>query len=322
MRAVVLDLEARGPVSADHGRDDGALLEHLERAEHRGAPDPVRAQREIDLILAQVMVGLQEMIEDEAALPGQAEAVFREMLGEHKHDLIRVLILVAGVVDDKFSHDDRVSVWACGRNILVITPCYNHGMKRLWPLPVLLLLALPLLAQEDDEAPAGDAPTQDAAPQEDKPAPAENEGVANGETPDADKQPAAEPNSSDNQPAPEGAEGESTGEKSAEKSTEKPAKEESLISVKVSPPPVEEGDEEDITPPVAKTKVVATATLIKAPKKGKPSKSAKGVKVAKGAKGKTSVPAVVKTKAPVIAAEPPPPLIPAVPLTPITPRNP
>jgi hypothetical protein len=236
------------------------------------------------------------------------------MLGEHEHDFIRVLVLVAGVVDDKLSHDDRVSVWASGRNILVITPCYNRGMKRLWPLPVLLFLSLPLLAQEGDEAPAGDAPTQEAAPQEDQPAPAENSGAANGENPDADNQPAAEPDSNEAQPAPEDVEGETP--------DEKPAKGESLISVKVSPPPVEEGDEEDITPPVAKTKVVPTATLIKAPKKGKPAKSAKGAKVAKGAKGKVLTPAVVKTKAPAIAAEPPPPPIPAVPLTPITPRNP
>ncbi len=181
-------------------------------------------------------------------------------------------------------------------------------MKRLWPLPVLLLLALPLLAQEGEEAPAGDAPTQDAAPQEDKPAPA-------GETPDADKQPAAEPNSNDNQPAQEGGEGEGT----EEKSNQKPIKEEPLISVKVSPPVAEEGDEESVAPPVIKTKVVATATLIKANKKGKPSKSAKGVKLAKG---KTAVNDVVKTKAPAVAAEPPPPPVPAVPLTPITPRNP
>ena len=54
------------------------------------------------------------MIEDEAALPGQAQAVLREMLGEHPHDLLGVLFFVAGFEDDKLSHEDKVSVLGVG----------------------------------------------------------------------------------------------------------------------------------------------------------------------------------------------------------------
>lgn len=307
MRPVVLDLEARGPAAADHGGDEAALLEHLERAEHRGAAHAVRAQREEDLVLAQVMVGFEEMIEDEAALPGQAEAVFREVAGEHAHDLRGVFCVAAAFVDDELSHADRVSVWAAGRNILVITPCYNAGVKRLWPLPVLLLLALPLRAQEGGEAaPSSDsAPVPDSAVQE--PA-GQADGAENADAPPPDAGPVAEPNSSESQPPQDSAEG-------------APVKEEPLISVKVVASPAEEGDEESVAPAAPKKKVVPTATLMKAPKKGKPS-AVKGSKLSKGKKGEKAVPAAVKTKAPAVAAEPPPPPVPAVPLTPITPRNP
>src|SRR5262245_4469233 len=44
VRAVELDLEARGAVAAHDGRDESALLEHLQRAEHGRAAHPVGAQ--------------------------------------------------------------------------------------------------------------------------------------------------------------------------------------------------------------------------------------------------------------------------------------
>lgn len=296
MRAVVLDLEARGPPAADHGRDEAALLEHLERAEHRGAAYPVRTQGEEDLVLAQVMVGLEELLEDQAALSGQAQAVLREVSGKHAHDLSGMLLVAAAVVDDELSHADRVSVWAAGRNILVITPCYNRGVKRLWPLPVLLFLALALRAAEGDE------PAPQDAPQEDSPA--------------SDNGPLAQPNFSESRPSQESAE-------------DAPATEEPFISVKVVPSPAEEGDEQSVAPAAPKKKVVPTATLMKAPKKGtqrpsaaKGGKHAKGKKAKKSEKVKKAAPAVVKTEAPVVAPAPPPPPVPAVPLTPITPRNP
>ncbi len=184
-------------------------------------------------------------------------------------------------------------------------------MKRLWPLTVLLLLALPSFAQEGDEA----APTDDA-PQEEKLAPPQGEGAPSEEpAPDS-----SEASPSTEAPADEGAKPE------PETTDEAPSKEEPIISVKAVSAPAEEGDENDVAPMVEKKKVVPTATIMKAPKKGAHGtvkKSSKGKTIAKGKSGDKSS-SVVKTKAPVVAADaaPPPPLIPAVPLTPITPRNP
>ncbi|MDD5303221.1 MAG: hypothetical protein PHS14_08945 [Elusimicrobia bacterium] len=190
-------------------------------------------------------------------------------------------------------------------------------MKRLWPLPVLLLLALPLLAQEGDEAASSSAsdsaPAQDSAIQE--PA-GQAEAPANADAPTSEDAPVAEPNAAENQPSQDGSEGGGSGDKAV--------KEEPLVSVKVVPSPNEEGDEESVAPAAPRKKVVPTATLIKAPRKGKPSavKGAKLPKGKKGAKAEQASPAAEKAKAPAVPAEPPPPPVPAVPLTPITPRNP
>ena len=296
MRAVVLDLEARGPAAADDRGDEPALLEHLERAEHRGAAHPVRAQGEVDLILAEVRVGLEEMIKDEAALPGQAQAVLRQVLGERAHDLFGVLLIVSAFVDDELSHADRVSVWAAGRNILVITPCYNREVKRFWSLSIILLLALPLRAQEGGDADIPEGAPAEASPQE-------------GDVSPPGDAPVAEPNSSESQPS----------EDDGGDTKERPSKEEPLVSVKVVTPLAEEGDEEDVSPAAPTKKVESTTLLGRTAKKGKSAKAPKG---AKGKKGEKGAPAVVKTKAPTVAPEPPPPPVPAVPLTPITPRNP
>lgn len=200
-----------------------------------------------------------------------------------------------------------------------MTPCYNHGVKRLWPLPVLLLLALPLRAQEGDPAPPGTAAEpaagedSQAAPepaaQEEKPAEQEDKPAP------ADNAPAVETNTSGDQAPQDNA---ASGDE-ADKPAGKPRKEESMISVKVVNGDGEAGDEESVAPAAPKKKVVPTATLKKVQKKGKPAKAAKP---AKDAKGKKPVADVVKTKAPAVAPEPPSPPVPAVPLTPITPRNP
>ncbi len=46
------------------------------------------------------MIGLEELIEDQAALSGQPQTILREMLGEHAHDLLRVFFVVAAFIDD------------------------------------------------------------------------------------------------------------------------------------------------------------------------------------------------------------------------------
>ena len=183
-----------------------------------------------------------------------------------------------------------------------MTPCYNQDMKRLWPLSIVLLLALPLAAQQGDEA----APAADAAPAEDAPA----DGPAAQEPPPAAEAQPSEP--ADESAKPDPAENTDAGDGAA------PSKEEPLVSVKLVAPPSEESDEESVAPLAAKVKVVPTATLMKPAKKGK--KAAKGSKIAKAKKSLT--PPVVVAAKPVVAPEPPPPAIPAVPLTPITPRNP
>lgn len=174
-----------------------------------------------------------------------------------------------------------------------MSQCYNQSMNRLWPLPILLLLALPLAAQEGDEA----APAADAAPADAGAEPAEP--AVAPEPPPVDE---AQP--SENADAGDGA---------------APSKEEPVVSVKLTAPSGDENDGESVAPLVEKTKVVPTATLIKPMKKGKKS-AGKGSKIAKAKKSLT--PAVVVAAKPVIAPEPPPPPVPAVPLTPITPRNP
>ena len=180
--------------------------------------------------------------------------------------------------------------------------CYNRGMKRLWPVPVLLLLALSLRAQERG-APPSDSPADITSPDDKSPG---GEGDAPVTEPSSDTP--AEPAS-----PPEGDGGDGAD------AAEKPIKEEPVVSVKMVSPAVEEGDEDSIAPGTETKKVVPTATLSK-PKKGKP---AKGSKASKGAKGKAvAMSAPIKAKAPAIPAEAPPPPPPAVPLTPITPRNP
>ena len=160
-------------------------------------------------------------------------------------------------------------------------------MKRLWPLAVLMLLALPLRAQEEEEsAPA--AEVQEPAGQEDA-APAE----------EAEPAPVAEPNSSGSDPSQE------------EGASKDRPKEEPLVSVKVVPAAGEEGDEESVAPAPPKKKIESTVLVGRTPKKGKPAKAKKA-----------AVPVAATAKAPVIPPAPPPPPPPAVPLTPITPRNP
>jgi len=188
-----------------------------------------------------------------------------------------------------------------------MTPCYNDGVKRLWPLPVFLLLALPLRAQEGDAPPDGEAAVEGeaAAASDDAPADA----------------PLAEPGGPEGQPSQGGA---APNDAEGEEPAEKPAKEAPMISVKLAGPSVTEMDdveeEEDLAPKASQPKVQPTATIMKAPKKGKP--ATKNAKPAKG-KGKQAPPPVlVKTRAPVVSAEPDAPPPPAVPLTPITPRNP
>lgn len=173
-------------------------------------------------------------------------------------------------------------------------------MKRLWPVPVfLLLLAAPLRAQEDDEA--------DVPAQEETLAPPEGESAEHGDGEEPQPQGGAAANADPS----EGEDGEPA---------EMPVKEkeEPLISVKAASSEPEEYDEaESVEVAAPKKKVVPTAT-IKAPVKGKPAATApRGRPVGKMA------PPPVKKKAPVVAAAAPPrPTAPAVPLTPITPRNP
>ena len=258
-----------------------------------------------------MVIGLEEMVEDEAALPGQAQAVFREVLGERLDDLARVALVLAAFVDDELFHPDRVSVWTARRNILVMSPCYNFGMKRLWPLPVLLLLALPLRAQVDVDA----ASPEELAPpegQSDDAAPADNGG------------PVSEPETSEEPPSEDEAESPAPSEDDAKGADDASVNEAPVINVKVESPSItpseDEEEEESLAPAPTPKKIVPTATLIKRPKsvrsKPSPSKSAKGKATRKPAA------VVVKTKAPVVAAEPAPPPVPAVPLTPIPPRNP
>ncbi len=179
-------------------------------------------------------------------------------------------------------------------------------MKRLWLLSVLVLLpAAPLRAGAEDGA---SSETADEGPaQEEQLAPPEGEGSEPG---------------SDEEPQPQDAAANAApgdGEAAEAEPEEKPVKEkeEPLISVKPASADGEEYDEEEgIEVAAPKKKVVATATLRKAPLKGKP--AAKAAKKA----GKMAPPPVLKKKAPLVAAEPPRPPAPAVPLTPITPRNP
>lgn len=288
MRTVELDFKTRGPVASDHRCDESALLERLKRAEDRGTAHPMCTQGDIDLVLAEVMFGCEELIEDESALPGQAEAVLGEMLGEHANDLLSMFLFVADGVHDELSHHDRVSVCVSRRNILVITPCYNNQMKRLWPLLVLMLLALPLCAQEGDEAAAPPETATEPPPVEEPAAPVE-------------EAPVAAPSASEDQPTTDDA-------------VEAPVKEVPLISVKVVPSSDEEGDEDSVEPAVETKKVGSTVLVPRTTKKSKSIKAAKGKFV--------SPPLAVKVTAPALPAQPPPPPVPAVPLTPITPRNP
>lgn len=182
-------------------------------------------------------------------------------------------------------------------------------MKSLWPLPVLfLLLAAPLRAGEEEGSESGtpaEAAETEAPAQEEQLAPPEGEGAEQAAGEDPQPQGGAEANA-----VPGDAEDEPEAKPVKEK-------EEPLISVKPASADGEEYDEEEgIEVAAPKKKVVATATLRKAPPKGKP--AAKAVK-----KEKMAPPPVLnKKKAPVAAAEPPRPPAPAVPLTPITPRNP
>lgn len=149
---------------------------------------------------------------------------------------------------------------------------------------------------------------------EDEAAP-DGEAAPEGASPASDDAPISEPGSSEEQPSQGGAspnEGADGGEPA-----EKTAKEEPLISVKAVASAGEEDDEESVAPAVSEKKVTPTATIMKAPKKGKAATNKTKI-----AKGNQDAPAVVKTKAPVIVAEAPPPPVPAVPLTPISPRNP
>lgn len=184
-------------------------------------------------------------------------------------------------------------------------------MKRLWPLPVLfLLLAAPVRAQEDGEA--------GSAPQEETLAPPEGEVEPEEPQPQGGAEANAEPG------AEAGAE---DGAKPDAEEAEAPPvkeKEEPLISVEAASSEPEEYDEEEgVEIPAPKKKVVPTATLKKAPPKGKP--AAKAVKAVKAKPAEKMAPPPVPMKkkpAVAVAAEPPRPLAPAVPLTPITPRNP
>lgn len=317
MRAVELDLEAGGPIAADDRRDEAALLEHLERAKDGGPAHAVRAQGDVDLVLAQVMVGLEEMVEDQAPLAGQAQAVICEMLAEHAHDFLGVLLVVAAFVDDEFSHVDRVPVREAPRNNLVISPCYNHEMKRLWPLPILLLLAAPLRAQSPGEGP-DTSEQSDAGPAEE---PAHSDESPSEAPPSGEQQ-----GGSDNGGSPEGPPPDGVGPGADGQGADEAApKEEPIISVK---PVSASGEEEESTAPAyAPKKAVPTATLVKPARKARKGASAVKGKGAKGAKGKkAAASAAVKTKAPVVVAAapppPPPPPVPVVPLTPMTPRNP
>lgn len=192
-------------------------------------------------------------------------------------------------------------------------------MKRLWPLPVLLLLALPMRAQEGEEEPAADqATSEEAAPAEQPLAPPEGEGASQDSAPPDEPQadaPPAEANAAEGSQPQDGAAGDEA------EPAEKAPKEEPLISVKMASPDGSEMEEESVAPAIPKKKVVPTATLMKAPKKGRPaaSKNAKDRKASKPLK--TSTP-TMKKKAQGPAPEPPPPPVPAVPLTPIPPRNP
>lgn len=182
-------------------------------------------------------------------------------------------------------------------------------MKSLWPLPVLfLLLASPLRAGEQEGSESGtpaEAAEDEAPAQEEPLAPPEGEGSA---------QPSEEPQP---QGGAEANSASADGEAAAPEEKPVKEKEEPLISVKPASADGEEyAEEEGIEVAEPKKKVVATATLRKAPAKGKPAKAVKKA-------GKMAPPPVLnKKKAPLVAAEPPRPPAPAVPLTPITPRNP
>lgn len=182
-------------------------------------------------------------------------------------------------------------------------------MKRLWPLPVLcLLLAAPLRAGEEEGSESGTPAETEAPAQEEQLAPPEGEDAGQ-----AVEEPQPQGGADANEAPGEGEAAESAAEEKPEKEPEEP-----LISVKPASADGEAYDEEEgVEVAEPKKKVVATATLRKAPMKSKP--AAKAVRKA----GKMAPPPMLKKKkAPLAAAEPPRPPAPAVPLTPITPRNP
>jgi hypothetical protein len=190
-------------------------------------------------------------------------------------------------------------------------------VKRLWPLPVFLLLALPVRAQGGEETAADPPAAEELAPPEGGAAndAASSGDAPNGDAPDAgspaavgssDVQGGATPNGGD-----EGGDGKDDGGKDGERGMGvKPEKEKPFISITADS---ENGESLEPAQPVKKA--VADATLIKGPKK------TRGPKAGKVAKLKNAPPPVLKAKVPVVIAPPPVPVS-AVPLTPITPRNP
>lgn len=165
--------------------------------------------------------------------------------------------------------------------------CYNRGMKRLWP--VLVVLALAVGARAQVVAPASSDSPPDIQGSEDK-------------APATDGEPISEA------PAAEG---------DGAEPEEKPKNEPPIISVK---PANAGGDDEESVAPAAAPRKVESAVIAKPAKKAKGGKPAKGAKTAKGKAATASAPA--KAKGPALPPEAPPPPPPAVPLTPITPRNP
>src|SRR5579883_1586975 len=90
VRPLDVELEARRAVARHDVVEDLALLEHLQGAKDRRAAQAMLAQGGVDLLLAEVRVGLQEVVEDAPALVGQPQAVARQILGEERVDLAGV----------------------------------------------------------------------------------------------------------------------------------------------------------------------------------------------------------------------------------------
>src|SRR5258708_25668908 len=105
VRALMLDFELRQAARGRHALGEMALFEHLQRPEPRDLADALGLERLVDVILSHMLFGVQQIIQDQLTLLGQAQALRRQMACKNFPDPGRIALASSGPgrIKNKFS---------------------------------------------------------------------------------------------------------------------------------------------------------------------------------------------------------------------------